>query len=99
MTTTRDARRARMAAATSRRAEPDAAPAGRTATRARPVRITVDLSPPAHRELQKIARDAADAMDAPSVALVDVVRAMLRVTAADSGVRAEVIDQIRRTRE
>lgn len=43
MTTERERRKAQMAAAATRRTEPDAGPAGKTAIRSKPVRITLDL--------------------------------------------------------
>ncbi|HUK73552.1 MAG TPA: hypothetical protein VLW50_33210, partial [Streptosporangiaceae bacterium] len=45
MTAAQEQRRAQMAAAAARRLEPDARPAGRTAIRSKPVRITLDPSP------------------------------------------------------
>jgi hypothetical protein len=43
MTTQREQRKAQMAAAATRRTEPDARPPGRTAIRSKPVRITLDV--------------------------------------------------------
>ena len=51
MTTQREQRKAQMAAAAARHTEPDARPAGRTAIRSKPVRITLDLSPELYRQL------------------------------------------------
>jgi hypothetical protein len=81
MTTQREQRKAQMAAAAARRAEPDARPAGRTAIRSKPVRITLDLSPELYRQLTQWADSAAIALDVPRVALADAMRAMIRVTA------------------
>ena len=53
MTTQREQRKAQMAAAAGRRAKPDAQPAGRTAIRSKPVRITLDLSPELYRQLTR----------------------------------------------
>lgn len=85
-----------MAAAASRRAEPDARPAGRTAIRSKPVRITVDLSPELYRQLTQWADSAAIALDVPRVALADAMRAMIRVTAENP---SEVLERLRRDME
>ncbi len=85
MTVPREQRKAQMAAAAARRAEPDARPAGRTAIRSKPIRITLDLSPELYRQLTQWADSAAIALDVPRVALADAVRAMIRVTAEDPG--------------
>lgn len=95
MTTERDRRKAQMVAAAARRAEPDAAPAGRTAIRSKPVRITLDLSPELYRQLTRWADSAAIALDVPRVALADAMRAMIRVTTENP---AEVIELLRRDR-
>jgi len=47
----RELRKAQYAAAAGRRAEPDAPPAGRTAIRSKPIRITLDLCQPRGRPL------------------------------------------------
>ena len=85
-----------MAAAAARRAEPDASPAGRTAIRSKPVRITLDLSPELYRQLTRWADTAAIELDVPRVALVDAVRAMIRVAAESPDA---VIEQLRHDRE
>ena len=92
----RDLRRAQMAAAAGRRAEPNAGPAGRTAIRSKPVRITLDLSPELYRELTGWTDSAAIALGVPRVSLADAVRAMIRVTAENPD---EVLDLLRRERE
>jgi hypothetical protein len=96
MTRPREQRKAQMAAAAARRAEPDARPAGQTAIRSKPVRVTLDLSPELYRQLTRWADDAAVELDVPRVALADAVRAMIRVAADDA---SPVLDQIRRDRE
>jgi hypothetical protein len=95
MTTERERRKAQMAAAATRRTEPGAVPAGKTAIRSKPVRITLDLSPELYRELTRLADSAAITLDVPRVALADTVRAMIRVTADSPG---EVLDRLRRDR-
>ena len=92
----RDLRKARWAAAAGRRAEPDAPPAGRTAIRSDPVRITVDLSPELYRELTVWADTAAITLGVPRVSLADAVRAMIRVTAEHPD---QVLDRLRRDRD
>ena len=96
MSTQREQQKARMAAAAGRRAAPDAGPAGRTAIRSKPVRITLDLSPELYRRLTQLADSAAIALDVPRVALADAVRAMIRVTTESPG---EVLELLRRDRE
>ena len=96
MTRPRDQRKAQMAAAAARRTEPDARPAGQTAIRSKPVRITLDLSPELYRQLTRWADEAAVELDVPRVSLADAVRAMIRVAAHDPG---PVLDQLRRDRE
>jgi hypothetical protein len=96
MTKPREQRKAQMAAAAARRTEPDAQPAGRTAIRSKPVRITLDLSPELYRQLTRWADEAAVELDVPRVALADAVRAMIRIAGDDP---SPVLDQLRRDRE
>ena len=96
MTTPRQQRKTQMAAAAARRSAPDARPAGRTAIRSKPVRITLDLSPELYRQLTQWADSAAVTLDVPRVALADAMRAMIRVTAEDPD---PVLERLRRDRE
>jgi len=96
VTTQREQRKAQMAAAAARRSEPAARPAGQTAIRSKPVRITLDLSPELYRELTRWADSAAVTLDVPRVALADAMRAMIRV-AAENG--DEVLERLRRDRQ
>ena len=96
MTTQREQRKAQMAAAAARRAVPDARPAGRTAIRSKPVRITLDLSPELYRQLTAWTDSAAVTLDVPRVSLADAVRAMIRVAAENPD---EVIDRLRSDRD
>jgi hypothetical protein len=96
VTSQREQRKAQMAAAAARRAEPGAAPAGRTAIRSKPVRITLDLSPELYRQLTGWADAAAVSLGVPRVSLADAMRAMIRVSADNPG---EVLDRLRRDRE
>jgi len=95
MTAEREQRKAQMVAAAARRVEPDARPAGRTAIRSKPVRITLDLSPELYRQLTQWADSAAIALDVPRVALAEVMRAMIRVTAESPD---KVLELLRRDR-
>ena len=92
----RELRKAQMAAAAARRAEPNARPAGRTAIRSKPVRITLDLSPEMYRELVMLADSAAIELGVPRVSLADAVRTMIRVTADHPD---QVLDRLRQDRD
>src|ERR1700747_2046977 len=96
MATEQERRKAQMAAAALSRTEPGARPAGRTAIRSKPVRITLDLSPELYRELTHWAGSAAVELDVPRGALADAVRAMIRVTTQDPD---QVLERLRRERE
>src|ERR1700721_1274793 len=95
MTTQREQRKANMAAAAARRAEPGARPAGRTAMRTKPVRITLDLTPELYRELTRWAESAAVELDVPRVSLAEAVRAMIRVSAENPD---DVLERLRQDR-
>ena len=82
-----------MTAAAARRTEPGASPAGRTAIRSKPVRVTLDLSPELYRQLARWADAAAIELDVPRVALADALRAMIRVAAESPDA---VLAQLRR---
>ena len=92
----RELRKAQYAAAAGRRAEPDARPAGKTAIRSKPIRITLDLSPELYRELTMWADAAAIELGVPRVSLADAVRAMIRVTADHPD---QVLDRLRQDRD
>ena len=96
MTAERERRKAQMTAAARNRTDPGARPAGRTAIRSKPVRITLDLSPELYRQLTQWTQAAAIELDVPRVALADAVRAMIRVTAESPD---PVIERLRRDRE
>jgi hypothetical protein len=95
MTAQREQRKAQMAAAAARRTGHDPSPAGRTAIRSKPVRITLDLSPELYRQLTQWTDSAAIELGVPRVALADTMRAMIRVTTENPG---EVIERLRRDR-
>jgi len=96
MTAQREQRKAQMAAAAARRTEPGALPAGRTAIRSKPVRVTLDLNPELYRQLTQWADAAAIELNVPRVALADAMRAMIRVTTENPD---EVLERLRRDRE
>jgi hypothetical protein len=96
MTSEQERRKAQMAAAALSRTETGARPAGRTAIRSRPVRITLDLSPELYRQLTRWAHSAAIELDVPRLALADAVRAMIRVTTENP---EHVIERLRRDLE
>ena len=96
MATERERRKAQMTAAALSRMESGTRPAGRTAIRSKPVRITLDLSPELYRQLTQWTQSAAIELDVPRVALADAVRAMIRVTTESPD---QVIEQLRRDRE
>ena len=96
MSSQREQRKAQMAAAAARRSEPDHHPAGRTAIRSKPVRITLDLSPELYRELTQWVDSAAVTLEVPRVALADAMRAMIRVTADQPD---QVLDRLRQDRD
>ena len=91
--------RDRMMAAATRRTEPDAAPAGRSAVRSKPVRITVDLDPEVYRALTAWTTGAAEELDVPRLTLADAIRAMVRATANNDKISAIVVETIRREKE
>lgn len=71
----REDRKNRLARAAGRRAEPDAPPAGTTAVRTKPVRVTLDLSPAAYRRLKTWTLNASVEVGA-NVSLADVLRTL-----------------------
>ncbi|HEX2819393.1 MAG TPA: hypothetical protein VHO07_04385 [Streptosporangiaceae bacterium] len=96
MSTQREQRKAQMAAAAARRTEPGAGPAGRTAIRSKPVRITLDLNPELYRQLTTWADSAAISLGVPRVSLAEAVRAMIRVAAENPD---DVLERLRQDRE
>nr|WP_192963557.1 hypothetical protein [Nonomuraea gerenzanensis] len=94
----KDARREARRRAAHRRVEPDAAPAGETAIRSDPIRVTADLTPELYRHLGRHASRAAEEMDLPRVPSVDLVRAWIRVS-DDPLVWDKVIKELRRAKQ
>lgn len=97
--TAAERQRDRLKAAATRRTEPDATPAGKSAVRSKPVRITVDLTPELYRTLTGWTAAAAGELDIPRLTSADAIRAMIRVAAADTGISAVVLDVIRRDKQ
>lgn len=84
--------------AARRRVEPDAAPAGETAIRSKPIRITADLAPELYRRLDRLTSRAAEEIDAAKVATVDLVRAWIRAS-DDPDVWDKVVAELRRSKQ
>jgi hypothetical protein len=101
VSTDREARREARRRAAHRRTEPDAAPAGETALRSKPVRITIDLAPELYRQLTRWTASAAEEIDAAKLPLAEVVRACIRALNdpdADEG-RASVLAKLREAKQ
>jgi hypothetical protein len=79
MSTKRGDLQSRMSVAATRRAEPDAPPAGKTAIRTKPARVTLNLPPELYRQLQRWTDSAAETIDVPRVGVQEAMRAMIRV--------------------
>lgn len=94
----KDARREARRRAAHRRTEPDAAPAGETALRSKPVRITADLAPELYRRLDRLTSRAAEEIDAAKVPTVDLVRAWIRAS-DDPDVWSRVVDELRKGKQ
>ena len=97
--TAREDRKARMGAAAAARTAPEARPAGQTAVRTKPVRITVDLDPADYLELKRWLEVAGAEVnpDFPRpVQQLQAVRAMIRATILDKSIGLVVIDLLRR---
>jgi hypothetical protein len=98
VSTDREKRREARRRAAHRRTEPDAAPAGETALRSKPVRITIDLTPPAYRELTRWQTDAAEELDVAKLSLADIARAAFHALNRPD-VREAVIAELRERRQ
>jgi hypothetical protein len=80
--------------AAHRRVEPAATPAGETALRSKPVRITVDLAPELYRRMTRTAADMAEEIDATKVSHADLIRATIRAL-DDEDVRTRIVAHLR----
>jgi hypothetical protein len=95
MTSEREARKARMTAAATRRARPEATLTGPTEiVRVKPIRITVDLSPDLYKRLNRWAKETALELELDRLPVAEVVRAFIRVL-DDPTIESDVRDQIR----
>jgi hypothetical protein len=91
--------RKNMAAAAAVRTTPEAKPAGQTAIRTKPVRITVDLDPADYLTLKRWLEATGGTLspDFPRpVQQMAAVKAMIRATVTDDVVNAVVVDLLRR---
>jgi hypothetical protein len=95
MSTSRDAMRSRMTSAATRRAEPDAPAAGKTAIRTRPARVTLNLPPSLMRDVERWALDAAESLVMPRVSTQDALRAMIRACLTDDEASSAALAQVR----
>ena len=70
---------------------------GRTAVRAKPVRVTAGLDPATYTELNRWVGGAAIAVnpDFPRLLLAQAIRAMIHATTASETVASAVIEQLR----
>lgn len=100
MTTEREARKARMAAAVTSRTAPETAPpVGRTAVRTAPVRVTLNIPPELFRQVTHWADFAADELGVPRVSVQDTLRAMAWAGVADASPSSPVLAELRRARD
>jgi hypothetical protein len=101
MTDQRVDRKARMAAAASVRTTPDAPPAGSTAIRTKPYRVTLDLAPDDYAALNRWLADAAmyvNPSDPRRVSLARALRAAIHVMTKNSTVSKLILDELQRER-
>ena len=101
MTAQRADRKARMTNAAAARTAPDAPPAGSTAIRTKPFRVTLDLAPADYAALNRWLASAAteiDPDDPRRVSLASALRAMIQATTLDKSIGFVVIDLLRRER-
>jgi hypothetical protein len=85
----------RMTAAAARRAAPDAAPAGRTAIRTKPVRVSLDLDPDLYRQLLQWTVTHGGETGTPRLSLADTLRALVR-SLDDAVVTSIALEHLRR---
>jgi hypothetical protein len=98
MSTDREKRRAARQKAAHRRTEPDAAPAGQTAVRSKPVRITIDLTPEMYRRFTRWTNETALELDFAKLPQAQVVRAFIQML-DDPQVEEQVRQTLRAMRD
>lgn len=99
--TDRADRKSRMDNAAAVRTSPEAKPAGQTAIRTKPVRITIDLDPAAYTALNRWIETAAREVDPDAVPFRRLsqsaaVRAMIEAAILDKSIGLVVVDLLRR---
>lgn len=95
MTAQRTDRKARMTAAAAARTDPEAPPAGVTAIRTAPARVTLNLPPAMLRNVERWALDAAETLVVPRVSTQDALRAMIRACLTDNEASSAALAQVR----
>lgn len=98
MTAKPDDRKSRMTAAASVRTAPDAPPAGTTAIRTKPYRITLDLAPDDYASLNRwltLASLAVNPDDPRRLSLAKALRAMIHATTGDTAATGVVLNLLR----
>ena len=100
MTTRRSDLAARMTAAAASR-QAGAKPAGRTAVRTKPVRITCDLDPDLYREFKRWLEQTAETLnpDWPELTIMQAVRAMIRAAIGNTASNEAVLELLRGTED
>jgi hypothetical protein len=96
---TKSGQRGNMAAAAAARTTPEARPAGQTAVRTRPVRITIDLDPADYLALKRWLEETGAVLNpdfARPVQQMQAVKAMIRATVTVDVVNGVVTDLLRR---
>jgi hypothetical protein len=101
MTDQRIDRKARMAAAAAARTTPNAPPAGSTAIRTKPYRVTLDLAPDDYTELNRWLASAGllvDPSDPRRISLARALRAAIHVMTKNSNMSKLIFDELRHDR-
>jgi hypothetical protein len=101
MTAERDDRKARMTKSAAARTAPDAPPAGSTAIRTKPFRITLDLAPDDYAALNRWltwAPTQIDPNDPRRISLARALRAAIHAMTANRVVSEVIVNELRRER-
>lgn len=72
---------------------------GRTAKRTEPVRMTIDLDPPAYTSMKRVLLDVADAADHPTLTAAAMWRSALEELAEDPRLVARIARRIAASKE